>query len=210
GAIGIEHGSFSDALPDALLARMARDGITYDPTLAVLEGQRDLFAGRLDLLRRPLVQQAASQKLLSETAAILREGTVADAARADGVARALKLASENLVRAWRAGVPLVTGSDAGNPLVVHGPTVHREMQLWVDAGIPPAVALQAATFNAARLLRAETRIGVVAEGHDTNLLVVDGDPTRDIAATERVSMIVFKGERVRRSELFDPARNPLQ
>ena len=56
-------------------------------------------------------------------------------------------------------MPLVTGSDAGNMLVFHGPTVHRELQLWVEAGIPPAVALQAATLNAARLLRAAQRIG---------------------------------------------------
>ena len=61
-------------------------------------------------------------------------------------------------------------------LVFHGPTVHRELQLWVEAGIPPAVALQAATLNAARLLRADARIGLVVKGHDANLLVVDGDP----------------------------------
>jgi imidazolonepropionase-like amidohydrolase/ABC-type multidrug transport system permease subunit len=210
GAAGVEHGSFSDALPDALLARMAKNGITYDPTLAVLEGQRDLAAGRLDLLRRPLVQQAASQKLLTDAAAVIKEGTFANADRASGIANALKVASENLVRAWRAGVPLVTGSDAGNPLVVHGPTVQRELELWVDAGIPPAVALQAATWNAAKLLRADSRIGRIAAGYDANLLLVDGDPTREIAATERISLVVLKGERVRRSELFDTSRNPLQ
>jgi len=72
------------------------------------------------------------------------------------------------------------------------------------------VALQAATLNAARLLRADARIGVVAAGHDANLLVVDGDPTRDISATERISSVVYKGERIRRVELFDRARNPLE
>jgi imidazolonepropionase-like amidohydrolase len=107
-------------------------------------------------------------------------------------------------------VPLVTGSDAGNMLVFHGPTVHRELQLWVEAGIPPAAALQAATWNAAKLLRAEHRIGLVSAGRDANLLVVDGDPTRDISATERISLVIFKGERIRRPELFDPNRNPLQ
>ena len=105
---------------------------------------------------------------------------------------------------------MVTGSDAGNALVFHGPTVHRELQLWVDAGIPPAVALQAATWNAARLLHAEQRIGLVQPGHNANLLVVDGDPTRDIGATERISMVVLKGERVRRVDLFDAAKNPLK
>jgi imidazolonepropionase-like amidohydrolase/ABC-type multidrug transport system permease subunit len=210
GAAGVEHGSFSDVLSDALLTLMAKQRIAYDPTLSVLEGQRDLAAGRLDALRRPLVQQAASQKLLSEAASVMKDGQFVNAERAAGIGRALKLASDNLVRAWRAGVPLVTGSDAGNALVIHGPTVQRELELWVEAGIPPTVALQAATWNAAKLLRADARIGRIATGYDANLLLVDGDPTRDIGATERISLVVLKGERIRRSELFDAARNPLQ
>jgi imidazolonepropionase-like amidohydrolase len=189
---------------------MARDGVAYDPTLSVLEAIRDLSAGRGDLLRRSLVQQAVSQKLLSGTAAAIKGGTFPNVERADGIGRAIGIAQDNLRRAWQAGVPLVTGSDAGNMLVFHGPTVHRELQLWVEAGIPPVVALQAATYNAAKLLRADARIGLVATGHDANLLVVDGDPTRDISATERISMVVLKGERVRRVDLFDAAKNPLR
>jgi imidazolonepropionase-like amidohydrolase/ABC-type multidrug transport system permease subunit len=210
GAAGIEHGSFSDLIPDAVFAKMARAGITYDPTLAVLEGIRDLSAGRGDLLRRSLVQQAVSQKLLTGTAQMISKGTAASAGRAGSLEAALKMAKANLVAAWKAGVPLVTGSDAGNMLVFHGPTVHRELQLWVDAGIPPAVALQAATANAARLLRAVKRIGLVQAGYDANLLVVDGDPTREIGATERISSVVFRGERVRRVDLFDAGKNPFE
>jgi len=156
------------------------------------------------------VQQAVSQKLLKGTAELLKDPKTANADRAAGLDGAIRIAQDNLRRAWKAGVPLVTGSDAGNMLVFHGPTVHRELQLWVEAGIPPAVALQAATLNAARLLRADARIGVVAAGHDANLLVVDGDPTRDISATERISTVVLKGERVRRVDLFDASKNPLQ
>jgi imidazolonepropionase-like amidohydrolase len=129
---------------------------------------------------------------------------------ATGVSNARRIGSENLVRAWKAGVPLVTGTDAGNLLVFHGPTVHRELQLWVEAGIPPAVALQAATYNAARLLHADKRIGLVAPGYDANLLLVDGDPIRDISSTERISAVVLKGERVRRADLFDATKNPLE
>ena len=66
--------------------------------------------------------------------------------------------------------------------------------------------------------RLKDRIGVVsrrrtfptASPFDANLLVVDGDPTRDISATERISMVVLKDERVRRVDLFDAAKNPLQ
>jgi imidazolonepropionase-like amidohydrolase len=88
--------------------------------------------------------------------------------------------------------------------------VHRELQLWVEAGIPPTVALQAATFNAAKLLGADRRIGLISAGYDANLLVVDGDPTKDIASTERISLVVLRGERIRRAELFDATKNPLE
>ena len=210
GAASIEHGSFSDAIPDAVFAKMAKNGVAYDPTLSVLEAMREFSAGRTDLLRRSLVQQAVSQKLLTGTAAAMKEAKSTNAERAAGIDGAIRIAQDNLRRAWKAGVPLVTGSDAGNMLVFHGPTVHRELQLWVEAGIPPAVALQAATLNAAKLLRADQRIGLIAAGKDANLLVVDGDPTREISATERISMVVLKGERIRRVDLFDAAKNPLQ
>ena len=58
----------------------------------------------------------------------------------------------------RAGVILVTGTDSGSPGIFHGPAVHRELQLWVEAGVPTAVALQAATYNGAQLLRASGRM----------------------------------------------------
>jgi len=209
GVNGIEHGSFSDVIPDELFAKMAAAGITYDPTLSVLEAFRDLSAGKADLLARSLVQQAVSQKLLTGTRNALKKETP-NPQQTTGISGALGVARNNLLRAWKAGVPLVTGSDAGNMLVFHGPTVHREMQLWVEAGIPPAVALQAATYNAAKLLGAENRIGLIKVGHTANLLVVDGDPTKDIAAAERISVVVIKGERVRRADLFDGSKNPLQ
>ena len=115
----------------------------------------------------------------------------------------LEQAKENLKRAYQAGVPLVAGSDAGNLLVFHGPSLHRELQLWVGAGIPPTAALQAATYRAARLLGAEGRIGSIQKGCDADLLLVDGNPLEDITATERISQIIYKGERINRSRLFD-------
>ena len=106
--------------------------------------------------------------------------------------------SKNLLKAWRAGVTLVTGSDAGNFLVLHGPTVQHEIELWVAAGIPVEVALQAATANAAKLLRADSRIGTIEKGKEATLLVVDGNPLQDVHALSAISMVLMKGERVGR------------
>ncbi len=79
----------------------------------------------------------------------------------------------------------------------------RTASVGARPAFPPAVALQAATGNAAKLLRADNRFGSIRKGMDANLLMVDGNPLQDITATERISLVVYKGERLRRSELFD-------
>jgi imidazolonepropionase-like amidohydrolase len=203
GASSIEHGSWRDRIPDAVLAKMARVGIYLDPTMAVAEAYSQYFAGKAGALDNSLVQQAVSGNILKGTREFVLSGKGVDAAKAAIFSQALEQGRDNLLRAWKAGVPLVMGSDSGNPLVFPGPSIHRELQLWVQAGIPAAVALQAATGNAARLLRAGGRIGAVRQGMDADLLLVDGNPLEDITATERISLVVFKGERIQRPDLFD-------
>ncbi len=110
--------------------------------------------------------------------------------------------NHNLMNAYKAGVLLITGSDAGNMLVIHGPTIQHELELWVKAGIPSAIALQAATYNAAKVLRADDRIGSIQQGRDATMILLEGDPLQDISNTERISLVMFRGERVSRSDLF--------
>jgi imidazolonepropionase-like amidohydrolase/ABC-type multidrug transport system permease subunit len=204
GADSIEHGSFRDAIPDAVLQQMAKQGTFYDPTLSVGEAFTDLAKGNTELLDRSLVQQVGPKELLDSTKAFLASK---DAEPMLQKMRAfpfdMKSGMENFKRAYQQGVTLVTGSDAGNILVIHGPTIQREVELWVRAGIPPAVALQAATYNSARLLRAENHIGSIQKGNDADLLVLDENPLQDINNIERISIVFFKGERLNRSELFD-------
>jgi imidazolonepropionase-like amidohydrolase len=116
---------------------------------------------------------------------------------------ALEQARRNLLRAHRAGVPLVAGTGSGGFMRVHGPAIHRELKLWVEAGIPPKVALHAATFNAARFLHAAQRIGRIRPGFEATLLLVDGDPLKEISATERITGVMFKGEMLNRGRLLD-------
>lgn len=204
GVASIEHGSMRDAIRAELFDQMARQGTFYDPTLSAGEAIHEVAAGKADLLKRPLVQQAAPADLIKGTEAALASKETEGMRRAMGqLPTDLALATQNLRQALEHKVALVTGSDAGNILIVHGPTVQHELALWVKAGIPPAIALQAATLNAARLLRVDKRIGSIQPGRDADLLIVDGNPLEDISATERVSFVVFKGERLNRAELFN-------
>jgi imidazolonepropionase-like amidohydrolase/ABC-type multidrug transport system permease subunit len=204
GVNGIEHGSMRDRIPEALFTRMKAMGVTYDPTLAVFEAMQAFVAGKTDLLDRSLVQQVIPRQWFAQAKESLNAPGAQAARKAIGAYPfRLDLAKQNLADAYRAGVTLVSGTDAGNPLVIHGPGVHRELQLWVEAGIPPAAALQGATYNAARLLRADQRIGLIRKGYEASLLLVDGNPLQDISATERISTVFLKGERVDRSSLFE-------
>ncbi|HEY6393463.1 MAG TPA: amidohydrolase family protein [Bryobacteraceae bacterium] len=204
GANSIEHGSLRDRIPEPLFTKMKAQGVAYDPTLTAAEGFLAVINGGREPIERPLVLQVGPGALIESTKKFL---TSADAekmrARLKLLNMSLDQGKENLRAAWQAGVVLVTGSDAGNPLVFHGPTVQREVELWVEAGIPPAVALQAATYNAARLLGADRRMGLIKEGYDANLLLVDGNPLKEIKQIESVQSVIFKGERISRSELFE-------
>jgi enamidase len=206
GVNGIEHGSFRERIPDADFALMAKNGVTYDPTLSVAEAFQDYTAGNLDLLNRSLVQQAVPKELLAGTKKMIGSpDAVASRKRMGEYPIDMAVARDNLLRAWKAGVTLITGTDAGNMLVFHGPTVQHEMELWVEAGIPAAVALRAATLNSAKALGsgAGARLGSIEKGKDATMLVVEDDPLKDIKATEKISFVMFKGERVDRADLFD-------
>jgi len=202
-ADSIEHGSFADEISNATIAEMKAKGIAYDPTLCVVEGFTNFSKGDTSLLKRSLVQQVTRKELL--------EGTERAASKPElnGMREGLKhypmsldLGGKNLLKAWRAGVMLVTGTDAGNFLVLHGPTVQHEVELWIAAGIPIDVALQAATFNAAKLLRADSRIGTIEKGKEATILIVDGNPLQDVRSLSAVSTVFMKGERVNRAALL--------
>src|SRR5205085_1358191 len=136
-ADSIEHGSFLDEISDATIAEMKAKGIAYDPTLSVVEALTGFARGDTSLLKRSLVQQVTRKELLEGTERApsnpelngLREGL-------KHYPMSLAVGGRNLLKAWHAGVLLVSGSDAGNFLVFHGPTIQHEIELWVAAGIP--------------------------------------------------------------------------
>jgi imidazolonepropionase-like amidohydrolase/ABC-type multidrug transport system permease subunit len=204
GVNGIEHGSYRDAIPAEMFAAMKRGAVAFDPTLSAVEGYLRLVRGDLSGMSRPLLLQAAPQELLADTRKLIDSPEMVKyRAQVAQYPFSPQDIQANLVRAWKAGVMLVTGSDAGTLLVMHGPTVQRELELWVQAGVPNDVALQAATWNAARVLGAENRFGAIRKGLEATLVIVDGNPLTDIRAMSSVTSVILKGERVSRSALFE-------
>jgi imidazolonepropionase-like amidohydrolase/ABC-type multidrug transport system permease subunit len=172
----------------------------YIPSLSILDAAAGIQAGDPALLSRTLVEQVGPLDLIRQMRKALGSGPRRLPAEASAP---LHDAMRKLVDAYRSGALLVAGSGAGSPMVWHGPSVQRELELWVQAGIPARDALLGATSNAARVLGLEARIGAIRNGCDADLLLVDGNPLEDIAALERVSAVIFKGEPIDRSRLFD-------
>lgn len=94
--------------------------------------------------------------------------------------------AEQTVRQLHAArVPILAGTDAGNPGTAHGAAMHRELELLVKAGLTPIEALAAATSVPARTFRLADR-GRIAIGLRADVMLVDGDPTTDITATRNI------------------------
>ncbi|HZS62702.1 MAG TPA: amidohydrolase family protein [Gemmatimonadaceae bacterium] len=94
---------------------------------------------------------------------------------------------------YRAGVPLLIGTDVSNPWVYWGSSVHDELALFVRAGLTPLAALQAATIGPARFFHATDSLGTVAPGKVADLVVLDANPLDEIANTRRIHAVIVRG-----------------
>jgi hypothetical protein len=109
----------------------------------------------------------------------------------DGLARM----GELLVRLHEAGVRIAAGTDSPNPSVVPGFGLHAELQLMVEAGLPPLAVLRAATSSAASLLgRAD--LGRLEPGAVADVLLLDANPLDDITNLRHIRDVVKNGARV--------------
>jgi len=103
---------------------------------------------------------------------------------------------------FEGGAPLLIGTDAGatpggGPRFPPGTTLHDELALFVDAGIPPADVLRIATVEAARFLEEEDEFGRIRRGLRADLLLVAENPLDDLSALRQPDVVIARGVRVR-------------
>ena len=98
--------------------------------------------------------------------------------------------SKTFGRAYRAGVKIAFGTDSG--VSAHGDNAH-EFVYMVEAGMPPMKAIQAATLQAAKLMRIEDQLGTIASGKIADVVAVAGNPLEDIKRMLKVSFVMKAG-----------------
>lgn len=174
------------AFLDLLKAR----GTVSDPTLVAFEGQFIDHPGEVSHTFAPVADRLPPQVQRG-----LLVGGMAPKGKEERYAKAFK-AMENMVRALHdKGIPFVAGTDnlAGLSLV-------RELELYVEAGIPAVDALRAATLVPAKVMKRDKDLGTIAPGKLADVILVDGDPTADIRNIRRVVLTVKDGT------VYDPAK----
>jgi imidazolonepropionase-like amidohydrolase len=195
------HGVYKQRIPDDVIPRLAAARIPYVATSTVFDSYADLYEGKREAT--PLERETVPARVLD--AFVPRPK---DAAPPQWEAFFALLAAtrdarrDNVRRVHAAGVTVLAGSDAQTG-VFPGPGLHRELASLVAAGLTPVQALRAATGEAARFLskQADPEFGTIAEGKIADLVVVRGDPTRDIAATARIGAVLLGGVPLKRHPL---------
>jgi imidazolonepropionase-like amidohydrolase len=98
----------------------------------------------------------------------------------------------------KAGIPVVAGTDQTVP----GHSLHRELELYVQAGFTPMEAIQAATLVPARVMGLEKELGTVEKGKRGDLILIDGNPLQDIHNTRKVEYVITNGTMYHTAELW--------
>jgi imidazolonepropionase-like amidohydrolase len=104
------------------------------------------------------------------------------------------IAYDNLMLLESAGVRIVAGTDAGNIGTLHGPALHRELEMMASAGLRPMDIIVSATKNAAAVMGRQSEVGTLEKGKYADLVILDADPLADVKNTRKIFKVMKAGE----------------
>lgn len=211
GAQLLVHSVEDQLVDQEFLDLAAESGAFYTPTLTVHQGYQQL-RNRTFLEHRHELDCVDPE---TRRKAFLTD-SLPGGPSAEEMAEEARLEDEryrlmlrNLERVHQAGIPVATGTDAGNPLTLHGPAIYAEMEAMREAGLEPMDVLVATTRDAARAMGRDEEIGTVEEGKIADLVVLERDPLESVQNFRSVDRVVRGGRLHERADLeYPPPSSP--
>lgn len=174
----------------SFIALLKERGTVSDPTLVTFEGMYMGKAGELD----PSLAAVADRFPPQVRRGLYAGGLNPPAEKAQRYRDSYRKMVDLVGALHKAGVTIVPGTDA-----LAGFSLHRELELYAQAGIPAPDILRLATLGSARVMKKDKELGSIAPGKLADLVLVDGDPASRISDIRRVVLTVKDGV------VFDPA-----
>jgi len=178
------------------IALLLQHHTTVDVTLATFEGMFRGRPGEVSPDVAPVLNRLPAQVQRTAYTGGLPVTPENDQLYKDSYQAMLRMTK----RMYDAGIPILAGTDA-----TAGIMLHRELELEVEAGIPPAKALQIATFNAAQLLKQDKDLGSIAPGKLADLVLVEGNPAANISDIRRCRLVMKNGVLYKSADLYGAA-----
>jgi sulfatase modifying factor 1 len=117
--------------------------------------------------------------------------------------KAFQISLHMVKKYYDSGVLLTTGTDAGMPWITHGVSLHRELELLVQAGIPELEVIKIATSNGARALHILDKTGTIEVGKQADLIVLSENPAENIKNTRKIELVFKKGVSIDHKRIQD-------
>jgi hypothetical protein len=176
------------------IALLAERQTVVDATMATFEGTWNQKPGDMD----PSMAPVADHFPFASQRAFRNNSTDVSGGKLETYRASWQRMMQFLGRLHAAGVPLVAGTDS-----LAGFMLHRELELYVQAGVPPGEAIRIATENGARYAGVLADRGTIERGKRADLILVDGDPTANISDIRRVSYVLKDGVGFAPAELHE-------
>jgi imidazolonepropionase-like amidohydrolase len=206
----IAHGIGDRVADEELFKLMTAKGTTYAPTLAVYEPRgRDILTA---LLGAALTPSAQARYVPPQNPPMPPANGSAENGDPPRLRRWTVL-QNNTAALRKAGITFGVGTDAGVTGTHHGWATLRELQLLVAGGLTPMEAITAATGAAARAIKVDGERGTIAQGKLADLILVEGEPHKDIRDIEKIKRVFLGGREIDRErlarEIAEPGVTPL-
>jgi tetratricopeptide (TPR) repeat protein len=199
GTDGLAHVFIDEEIDDQLLQAMQKKDVFCIPTLAVIEALAGGIMAEKKYMDWPLVKSGVPSEILKSLKSIKKLPGLSEGGlfKKEG----FSVAKKNVRKMRDAGIKIIAGTDAGNPAVFFGPSVHREMELMLDSGLSPLEVIQAATKNAAEVLNTDDKLGLIEQGKTADILLINGNPLENIKKTQDIALVIKNGEILDRNKL---------